>query len=167
MAVDELLLAAVAKQETPVHEARLTLAAQIPPDLPPVMGAPDTLARMFDNLLTNAVKFTPQGGTIDLRAQRLNGDLVVEVSDTGIGIAAEEQARIFDRFYQVDGASTRRYGGMGLGLALVKEIAEAHAGTVSVDSELGVGSTFRVCLPLGESCTAQAATRAAEGAERD
>jgi PAS domain S-box-containing protein len=150
VAVDELLLAAMAKQEAPVREAKLTLAAQIPPDLPPVMGAPDTLARMFDNLLTNAVKFTPEGGRIDLRAQQRNGDLVVEVSDTGIGIAAEEQARIFDRFYQVDGASTRRYGGMGLGLALVKEIAEAHAGAVSVDSELGVGSTFRVRLPAGE-----------------
>ncbi len=150
VAIDELLLAAVEKHEAPVRDAKLTLAAAIPPDLPPMKGAPNTLARMFDNLLTNAVKFTPEGGMIDVRAQRQNGNVVIEVSDTGIGISSEQQARIFDRFYQVDGASTRRYGGMGLGLALVKEIAEAHAGVVSVQSELGKGSTFRVCLPVGD-----------------
>ena len=73
---------------------------------------------------------------------------ILEVSDTGVGIPADKLARIFDRFYQVDGSTTRRYGGTGLGLALVKEIAISHGGQVSVESSIGKGSTFRVNLPL-------------------
>jgi signal transduction histidine kinase len=74
----------------------------------------------------------------------------LQVSDTGIGIPPEEHERIFDRFYQVDGSSRRRYGGVGLGLALVKEIVEAHGGTIQVVSKVGEGSTFTVTLPVLE-----------------
>ncbi|HHN93215.1 MAG TPA: sensor histidine kinase, partial [Anaerolineae bacterium] len=92
-------------------------------------------------------KFTPAGGNIAVRLWQDNGDVVLEVEDTGIGIPADKLERIFDRFYQVDGSMSRRYGGTGLGLSLVKEIVEAHGGRVIVESTVGRGSTFRVTLP--------------------
>jgi len=106
---------------------------------------------VVDNLVDNAIKFTSAGGKISLRFWKEEGYGVLEVSDTGIGIPKEHQKHIFERFYQVDGSMTRRYGGTGLGLALVKEIIEAHGGQVSVESEPRKGSTFRVRLPLWEN----------------
>jgi signal transduction histidine kinase len=133
------------------ERAELALAAEITPDMPKVIGDPDQLRRVLDNLLGNALKFTPAGGSLSVRLwPDGNGekkDIVLEVADTGIGIPADKLDRIFDRFYQVDGSSKRQYGGVGLGLALVKEIVEAHDGQVSVESVVGEGSTFRVKLP--------------------
>ena len=112
------------------------------------MGDPVHLSRLLDNLIGNAIKFTPPGGTITVRLQRSNSDAKLEVIDTGVGIPEDKIVRIFDRFYQVDGSTTRRYGGTGLGLALVKEIALSHGGEVTVESSIGKGSTFRIKLPL-------------------
>jgi signal transduction histidine kinase len=134
-----------------VEEAELSLAVEVAPDLPPASGDPDQLRRMVDNLLNNALKFTPAGGHLTVRLWcEGNGNaknIVLEVSDTGIGIPPEQLDRIFDRFYQVDGSSKRRYGGVGLGLALVKAIVKAHKGRVTVWSVVDEGSTFRVTLP--------------------
>jgi len=105
-------------------------------------------SRLLDNLIGNAIKFTPSGGSITVRLKREDGTAILEVSDTGVGIPGDKLDRVFDRFYQVDGSSTRRYGGTGLGLALVKEIAISHGGQVSVESTVGKGSIFRVNLPL-------------------
>jgi signal transduction histidine kinase len=102
---------------------------------------------MLDNLLSNAAKFTPTGGSIAVRLFSSEGYVMLEVADNGIGIAADQLTRIFERFYQVDGSTKRRYGGVGLGLSLVKEIAEGHGGRVAVESTVGRGSTFRVILP--------------------
>jgi signal transduction histidine kinase len=102
---------------------------------------------VIDNLLSNAVKFTAAGGTIVVRVRHDGDQVVLEVSDTGIGIEPKEVDRVFERFYQVDGSSRRRYGGVGLGLALVKELVELHGGQVSVESEVGKGSVFTVVLP--------------------
>jgi len=131
------------------EQAGLTLKAQIAPDLPLVSGDPIHLRRVLDNLLGNALKFTPAGGQIAVRLGLEDQDLVLEVADTGVGIPSDQLERIFDRFYQVDGSMSRRYGGSGLGLALVKDIAKAHGGSVSVESQPGQGSTFRVSLPSG------------------
>jgi signal transduction histidine kinase len=133
-------------------EAELLLTAEIAAEVPQVSGDPDQLRRVLDNLLGNAMKFTPAGGSIKIRLWQ-NGDaskqdVVLEVTDTGIGIPPNQLDRIFDRFYQVDGSSKRRYGGVGLGLALVKEIVEAHKGRVVVESVVNEGSTFRVTLPV-------------------
>ncbi|MFP4344523.1 MAG: ATP-binding protein [Anaerolineales bacterium] len=129
-------------------EAGLQLSADIPEDLPTIIGDPTHLHRVLDNLLGNALKFTPEGGTVAVRLRQQGEALVLEVQDTGIGIPEDKLDRVLDRFYQVDGSMSRRYGGSGLGLALVKEIADAHGGSVSIESEPGAGSLFRVRLPL-------------------
>jgi PAS domain S-box-containing protein len=148
VAFEKLIRLVVEDYRLMVRDAGLTLRTEIAPELPPVAGLSTYLRRLLDNLLSNAVKFTPAGGAITIGARQQGDNVVVEVSDTGIGIPPNQQRRIFDRFYQVNGGSNRRYGGMGLGLALVKEIVEAHQGTVSVASEIGKGSTFTVTLPL-------------------
>jgi signal transduction histidine kinase len=104
-------------------------------------------------LLDNAVKFTPQGGTVLVTAEDCDHEgragILVRIQDSGVGIPPTELVRIFDRFYQVDPSSRRRFGGMGLGLSLVRSIVEAHLGAVWAESEEGVGSTFFVWLPSG------------------
>jgi signal transduction histidine kinase len=138
----------VADFQAVVRQARLTIVADLEPAAPAIQGDMIQLRRMLDNLLSNAVKFTPAGGQITVRLHRINRHVKLEVADTGIGIPREKLARIFERFYQVDGSTTRRYGGVGLGLALVKEIVESHGGTVAVESEVERGTTFCVTLPI-------------------
>jgi heavy metal sensor kinase len=111
-------------------------------------GDGELLKRLLLNLLDNAVKYTPEGGEIRLSLLARNGDARITVSDTGMGIPAEDQPRVFDRFYRVDKARSRAMGGAGLGLSIARLIVEAHAGTLSVESEPGSGSTFTVQLPL-------------------
>jgi signal transduction histidine kinase len=113
-----------------------------------VFGDPSHLRRMVDNLISNALKFTPAGGTVAVCLDSIDGEAVLRVSDTGIGISETHVGRIFERFYQVDGTIRRQFGGSGLGLALVKEIVEGHQGTVQVESRPGEGSTFEVRLPV-------------------
>ncbi|HEY89618.1 MAG TPA: hypothetical protein G4N98_07790, partial [Thermoflexia bacterium] len=134
-----------------VQQSGLTLVMHVADNLPRVLGSLEHLQRMYDNLIGNALKFTPAGGEVTVQLSLQDTELLLEISDTGIGIPAEELDRIFERFYQVDGSMTRRYGGTGLGLALVKEIVEAHQGRVAVQSVLGEGSTFRVTLPVWNS----------------
>jgi signal transduction histidine kinase len=100
------------------------------------------------NLLSNAVKFTPDGGRVDVLAKRLNGKLEVMVRDTGIGIAPEDQAVVFEEFRQVGGDNVRKAEGTGLGLALTKRFVELHGGAIRLESTPGEGSTFTVSLPL-------------------
>ena len=94
------------------------------------------------NLVQNALKFTPEGGTVTIGARRERGDLVIEVQDTGIGIESRDLPRVFERFYKVD--QSRAGVGSGLGLAIVKHAVEAHGGSVAVQSQTGIGSTFTV-----------------------
>ena len=106
------------------------------------------LSQLLGNLIDNAIKYTPDGGTITLSLFR-DGDWArMEVADTGIGIAPEHLSHVFDRFYRVDKARTRGRGGSGLGLAIVRGIAEQHGGKVTVTSDSGKGSTFTVWLKL-------------------
>ncbi len=133
------------------HKKQLYLVSEITPENLVVRGTASHLTRVYDNLLGNAIKFSPPEGTIKLclrRHPKLASTALLEVVDEGIGIPPEKLERIFERFYQVDGTTKRRFGGTGLGLALVKEIVEAHGGRVSARSEVGKGSTFTVTLPL-------------------
>lgn len=129
------------------QQAGLTLAVDITADLPPVSGHVSRLRRVLDNLVGNALKFTPSGGTITLRLGQQGAEVVLAVADTGVGIPGDQLERIFERFYRVNGGAPQRYKGSGLGLALVKEIVEAHGGEITVHSKVGEGSTFQVRLP--------------------
>jgi signal transduction histidine kinase len=146
--LNDLIKRTVDDFQDTTHQAGVDINLDVPSDRMRLMGDSIHLSRLLDNLIGNAIKFTHSGGSITVRLKREDGTAILEVSDTGVGIPPEKLERVFDRFYQVDGSSTRRYGGTGLGLALVKEIAESHGGQVSVESTLGKGSTFRVNLPL-------------------
>ena len=113
-----------------------------------VFGDPNRLQQVVWNLLTNAVKFTPKGGTIDVLVHRINSHVEIVVHDTGVGISADFLPHVFERFRQADASTTRIHGGLGLGLSIVKQLVELHGGTVSVDSVAGAGATFIVHLPL-------------------
>jgi two-component system sensor histidine kinase SenX3 len=112
-----------------------------------VQGDETQLASMFTNLVDNAVKYTLPGGRVEVTGGCEDSEIVIRVSDTGIGIAEGKLPRIFERFYRVDKARSRETGGTGLGLSIVKHIAENHGGRVTVKSTLGEGSTFTVYLP--------------------
>jgi PAS domain S-box-containing protein len=150
LAIDDLVRASVKDFHLAADQADLTLRAEVASDLPHVDGASVYLRRLLDNLIGNAIKFTPSGGTITVRVYQEGEWIVLQVADTGIGIPPHEQERIFDRFYQVDGSTKRRHRGFGLGLTLVKEIVEAHDGTVDVESEVGEGAVFTARLPVTE-----------------
>jgi len=105
------------------------------------------LEQALVNLIDNAIKYGPEGGKINVRAQRVSEEVILSVQDHGAGIQADHLPRIFERFYRTDRARSRELGGTGLGLAIVKHIAAAHGGRVSVDSTPGRGSTFRIHLP--------------------
>ncbi|MCA9989926.1 MAG: HAMP domain-containing protein [Ardenticatenaceae bacterium] len=113
-----------------------------------VLGDRDRLRQLFLNLLDNAIKYTPAGGTVRLSLSKTAERVEVVVSDTGVGIPEQDLPHIFDRFYRVDKARTRMMGGSGLGLSIVKSIVEAHGGDIHVTSEVGKGTTFYVSLPL-------------------
>lgn len=140
-AIDALRPAAQAKRQR-IHPLLDPLA-------PPVLGDPGRLQQIFWNLLSNAVKFTPPGGVITVALQRVNSHLEISITDTGSGIEADFLPHVFERFRQADSTTTRRHGGLGLGLAIVRHLTELHGGTVRVTS-LGenAGATFTVHLPL-------------------
>lgn len=112
-----------------------------------VPADPDRLAQVLHNLLANAIRYTESGGSVHVTAGRAHGEVQVEVTDTGQGIAAEELPRIFERFHRVDRSRSRATGGTGLGLAIVKHLVEAHGGRVWVRSQVGAGTTFGFALP--------------------
>jgi signal transduction histidine kinase len=106
------------------------------------------LGQVVDNLVSNALKFTPEGGRVAVRLGSADGAVAIEVEDSGIGVPAAEQALLFDRFYRASSATRRAIPGSGLGLSVAQAIVEAHGGTIRVTSEEGMGSTFRVVLPV-------------------
>jgi len=106
------------------------------------------LRRAIDILLDNAFKYTPSPGTVHLSLEQKIDKVVITVRDTGVGIAAEEQSKVFERFYRVDKARSRDMGGAGLGLSIAQWIVQQHGGTINLESSLGKGSIFRVELPL-------------------
>jgi CheY-like chemotaxis protein len=136
-----------ARRDADAKDVKLELLVTEAPG--PVLGDPLRLGQIVANLLTNAVKFTPAGGQVRVRLGRDGGDIVIAVGDTGIGIPPQLLAQVFDRFRQADSTITRRHGGLGLGLAIVRHLAELHGGSVSAESAGdGQGATFTVRLPV-------------------
>jgi signal transduction histidine kinase len=151
VSMTELVDSTLAGFQVIAQKSDLELHGQVTSHVPPVRGDPEQLRKAVDNLIANALKFTPAGGRVMVSLSHASSDVILEIVDTGIGIPDEHLERIFDRFYQVDGTTRRRYGGCGLGLALVKEIVEAHGGSVIVESQPGKGSTFTVRLPAAKA----------------
>ena len=127
---------------------QLSLAVQLPAELPPVRGDANSLQEVLQNLLDNALQYTPAGGKIEVSALSTDSRVVVTVADTGIGIPQVEQERIFERFYRVDAARSREAGGTGLGLSIARHIMEAHGGHLWVESAVGEGSRFHFSIPI-------------------
>lgn len=138
-------LASAARQVA--DDKRLTLETHVDPQLGFVMSDRDKLEKIVLNLVFNALKFTPAGGRVSLRAEKQAEEFVIIVSDTGMGISEKNLPFVFDRFWQADGSSKRKYQGVGIGLALVKELTEVQGGKVTVESTEGKGTTFTVRLP--------------------
>jgi two-component system phosphate regulon sensor histidine kinase PhoR len=129
----------------------VTLTMEPPGERMRLRVDPDGMRTILDNLLDNAINYTPEGGRICVRWQRDNDKAVIEVRDTGIGIPPQHLSRVFERFHRVDRARSRERGGTGLGLAIVKHLVQVFEGHVEVESEVDRGSTFRITLPLADS----------------
>src|SRR6185312_1363040 len=138
-------LASAARQVA--DDKRLRLETIVDPELGSVIADRDKLEKIVLNLVFNALKFTPAGGKVELRAEKKDDAFIVTVADTGMGISAKNLPFVFDRFWQADGTSKRKYQGVGIGLALVKELTEIQGGKVDVQSAEGQGTTFTVRLP--------------------
>ena len=148
LTLDELAGEIVEHWQPKALEAGVEIALDTPAGLPPLAADRKQLAEAFDNLFSNAIKFSPKGGQVTVRMYSENGSVHVEVRDTGIGIPPDKLPRVFDRFYQVDGTVKRRFGGAGVGLAVARQIVEAHGGHIWAESQgLGQGSTFHLALP--------------------
>jgi two-component system phosphate regulon sensor histidine kinase PhoR len=130
-----------------LDKEKLRLRTEIESNLPPVRIDEDAMTLVLLNLVDNAVKYAGDGGEVSVRLRRVPGAVALVVSDRGVGISPAEQARIFERFYRAESARARNVRGSGIGLSLVKHIAEAHGGRVEVESAVGVGSTFTVYVP--------------------
>ncbi len=144
------LIRDAARNFAPLAEQKgLTLRSEISHDLAQPLADPERIAQALNNLVSNALKFTPEGGSVTLRALQSDGEVALEVSDTGPGISERDQTHLFQRFFRTDEARQMRIPGTGLGLSIVRAIVEQHGGRVYVRSQPGQGSTFGFTLPLG------------------
>jgi PAS domain S-box-containing protein len=146
--LEEVARACVLGSLAAAAKTNITIAPEFEPHLPHVWGDDKRLGQVFDNLIGNAIKFSPSGGSVIVRLCRQHDRVRVDIVDTGIGIPEEKLGKIWDRFYQIDSTSTRRFAGTGLGLAIVKRIVEAHGGEITVESTVGQGTTFCFTLPI-------------------
>jgi len=146
----DVIRKSVAELQSVAAKKNIQLTAELGDDSLTVVGDEAALGLIVDNLIDNAIKYTPEGGHVDVRAEARDGSVLLEVADDGIGIDQANQDRIFERFYRVDKARSREAGGTGLGLAIAKHACSALKGELAVESELGAGSTFRVRLPLAD-----------------
>ena len=120
-----------------------------------IMADEDLLSQVWINLLSNSIKFTPEGGKVSVELRQQGNNVAFKIQDTGIGISEEDQAHVFERFFKADKFRTRaNNSGSGLGLSIVQKIVDMHHGTITVESKVGIGTTFKVNLPLAETLNA-------------
>src|SRR5215216_5412954 len=144
-----IVTAAIDSVRPAVEAKGIRLETMLDPEAGPISGDADRLQQIVWNLLTNAVKFTPKGGSIQVNVQRVDSRAEIVVSDSGVGISKEFLPYVFDRFRQADASTTRTHGGLGLGLSIVRQLVDLHGGSVSVHSEgEGKGATFTITLPF-------------------
>jgi signal transduction histidine kinase len=152
MDISSVCRAAIDQGEKLARHRRVQLSASIPEGPIPVHGDAEALRRAVLILIDNAVKYTPESGSVRIDLNTNDGFVKVTVTDTGIGIEPADLPHIFDRFWRADKARSRAYGGAGLGLSIAKWIAETHAGSITVESELGKGSAFALKVPFDKEC---------------
>jgi signal transduction histidine kinase len=145
--VADMVATVMAATESLARAENLELKSSVAPGLPIGTGDARRLAQVLLNLVGNAIKFTDQGG-VEIHAAQVGDRFELSVVDSGSGISPADQARIFDEFQQVDNTSTRKKGGTGLGLSISRRIVELHGGGITVESELGKGSTFKISIPV-------------------
>lgn len=151
--IELLIRMSVERMQQAAEDKQIALKLTVTPPLPPLRGDAGELERVFGNLIENAIRYTPSGGAVEVRARQADDAIIVEVADTGIGMKPEEIEKIFTPFYRTPGARSFWGGGTGLGLAIVQRIVHLHGGRVTVESQPDAGSTFRVCLPLSDAAT--------------
>jgi len=159
--LERLLREAVASIQPQALIKDLSISIFASEELPPVWGDRGKIAQVMGILLSNAVKFSHEGGVIQVQVVERPDGLGIAVSDTGIGIDPVNHTRVFEKFYQVDGSMSRRFEGAGIGLSIAKSIVEAHGGKIELESELGKGSTFSVVLPAAVFDSSHSAESAA------
>jgi two-component system phosphate regulon sensor histidine kinase PhoR len=148
LSVSQFVESCVESAQRPAAEKDLRISVNLQARLPDIAADRRRLAEVLQNLLDNAIQYTPSGGQIMVSASAENGEVTISVSDTGIGIPQVDQPRIFERFYRVDVARSREVGGTGLGLSIAKHLVEAHGGRIWVESEIGQGSQFHFTVPI-------------------
>lgn len=165
VAVNEFIAGLASAVRQVASNKQIKLETYVDPGLGIILSDRDKLEKIALNLLFNATKFTPHGGQIWIRAEKQSGEFVLTVSDNGVGIAEKSLPFVFDRFWQEDASSKRKFQGVGIGLALVKELAEAQNGKVAVESQEGRGATFTVRLPYvkGEASTTDGRKKSTAG----
>lgn len=146
--VRKLIEGVVEKLAISAKEHGHTLSCAFTTDIPNYVGDKDKIEQVIINLVSNSIKYTADGGTIEVFAGKVYNEIYIKVKDNGIGIPKSDLGRIFERFYRVDKARTRKAGGTGLGLAIAKELVEAHGGKISIQSEVGIGSEVMITLPI-------------------
>lgn len=151
VAMAELLQTAVAAHRLVADKKGITIEVAVPAEKGWVSIDKGRINQVLDNLIGNAMKFSPDGGTITVSMFEEDNSVCIVISDQGIGVPVDKHQRIFERFYQIDGSARRRFGGTGIGLAIVKRIIDAHHGKIWVESEVGRGSSFFFTLPLVRS----------------
>ena len=164
--VREIVREAVSATEAQALSKEIAVRVDVPDDLPRALTSPWALDHVLVNLVDNAVKYTPEGGLVVVRARADEQAVILEVSDTGPGIPASSRERVFERFYRVDKGRSRERGGTGLGLAIVKHLVSRMQGEVTLDTGPGRGTTFRVRLPRVPAGRVTPADDAADGEER-
>ncbi len=154
--------AAIESLRPAAAEKGVEMELAVGPDVAPIFADPDRLQQIVWNLLSNAIKFTPRGGHIDVALMRQDDRVQIVVRDQGVGISADRLPHVFERFWQAESGTTRRHGGLGLGLAIVRQLVEVHGGSVHVASEgAGRGATFTVTFPVRSGSDLATARRAA------
>jgi two-component system, OmpR family, phosphate regulon sensor histidine kinase PhoR len=148
LSVSQFVESCIETTQRPAAEKDLRISVNLPQHIPDISADRRRLAEVLQNLLDNAMQYTPAGGQIMVSASADDSEVTFTVSDTGIGIPQSDQPRIFERFYRVDVARSREVGGTGLGLAIAKHLVEVHGGRIWVESEVGQGSQFRFTVPL-------------------
>jgi signal transduction histidine kinase len=154
--VGDMVTTVLSATESLARTKGIGLSSAVAPGLPTGSGDARRLTQVLLNLVGNAIKFTDQG-SVEVRAAQAGDKFELSVVDTGFGIAPEDQKKIFEEFQQVDNTSTRKKGGTGLGLSISRKIVELHGGVLTVESEIGKGSTFKVTIPIHAAAAKEAA----------